>query len=66
MPRLETEPPYSADMRKRIELAQRYDRDLLFVAGSGWWVIAKGAVASMKGTRFRVEGNRLHLIPPDT
>lgn len=67
MTRLEKLEPYGPRIRKVMADAQRVGAtisqvpDLLWVDGH-WWTVLP-LFATYRGVRFRIEGNRLRLMP---
>lgn len=67
MTRLENLEPYGPRIRKVMADAQRVGTtisqvpDLLWVDGR-WWTVPP-LFATYRGVRFRIEGNRLRLLP---
>lgn len=67
MTRLENVAPYGSRIRKVMADAQRIGAtiaqtpDLLWVDGHWWTVLPM--FPTYRGVRFRIEGNRLRLLP---
>lgn len=56
-----TESPYGPRILRLLDDAGRYGADLLWLEGQ-WWLVLP-LFPTYRGVRFRVVGNRLHLLP---